>query len=178
MSLLIPALPVFSSETEETEPVTADLFCVPYPITTTSLSDFSSGLRAKILFFSERFNIPQEVSATKSTINVSLKPDNRALDEVVVIGYGVQRKSAITGSVSEHKEANKNYSFAPTYSYDSENNEEYSSFAENRFKDAKSDPLSTFSLDVDVASYSNVRRMINSFQNFFSIIVYYIQKMS
>ena len=47
------------------------------------------------------------------------------------------------------------------YSYDSENNEEYSSFAENRFKDAKYDPLSTFSLDVDVASYSNVRRMIN-----------------
>lgn len=47
------------------------------------------------------------------------------------------------------------------YSYDSEKNEEYSSFAENRFKDAKSDPLSTFSLDVDVASYSNVRRMIN-----------------
>ena len=47
------------------------------------------------------------------------------------------------------------------YSFDSETNEEYSSFAENRFKDAKYDPLSTFSLDVDVASYSNVRRMIN-----------------
>ena len=48
-----------------------------------------------------------------------------------------------------------------TYTYDTENNESYSSFAENRFKDATSDPLSTFSLDVDVASYSNVRRMIN-----------------
>ena len=47
------------------------------------------------------------------------------------------------------------------YSYDSENNEEYGSFAENRFKEAKSEPLSTFSLDVDAASYSNVRRMIN-----------------
>ena len=53
------------------------------------------------------------------------------------------------------------YLYAPAYSYDSEDNEEYSSFAENRFKDAKADPLSTFSLDVDVASYSNVRRMIN-----------------
>jgi len=51
-----------------------------------------------------------------------------------------------------------------SYSYDSEQNEEYSSFAENRFKDAKHDPLSTFSLDVDVASYSNVRRMINQGQ--------------
>ena len=48
-----------------------------------------------------------------------------------------------------------------SYSYDSEQNEEYSSFEDNRFKDAKHEPLSTFSLDVDVASYSNVRRMIN-----------------
>jgi len=50
------------------------------------------------------------------------------------------------------------------HSYNSEDNEEYSSFAENRFKEAKSEPLSTFSLDVDVASYSNVRRMINQGQ--------------
>jgi Ca-activated chloride channel family protein len=47
------------------------------------------------------------------------------------------------------------------YSYDDENNETYSMFSENRFKDAQSEPVSTFSLDVDVASYSNVRRMIN-----------------
>ena len=37
-------------------------------------------------------------------------------------------------------------------------------FSENRFKDARAEPLSTFSLDVDVASYSNVRRMINQGQ--------------
>ena len=120
--------------------------------------------KGKKLVFSYIGYIPQEVSASKSTMNVSLKPDNRALNEVVVIGYGVQRKSAITGSVSKLMDANKNYSFAPAYSYDSEDNEEYSSFTENRFKDAKSDPLSTFSLDVDVASYSNVRRMINQGQ--------------
>lgn len=44
------------------------------------------------------------------------------------------------------------------------NTEEYSSFKENRFKSAKDEPLSTFSLDVDAASYSNVRRMINNGQ--------------
>jgi Ca-activated chloride channel family protein len=49
----------------------------------------------------------------------------------------------------------------PAYSYDSEDNEEYRSFVENRFQDAKTEPLSTFSLDVDVAYYGNVRRMIN-----------------
>lgn len=42
-----------------------------------------------------------------------------------------------------------------------ENTEEYGSFAENRFKSVASEPLSTFSIDVDAASYSNMRRFIN-----------------
>jgi Ca-activated chloride channel family protein len=40
------------------------------------------------------------------------------------------------------------------------NTESYDSIAENPFKLAKDDPLSTFSIDVDTASYSNVRRML------------------
>lgn len=38
--------------------------------------------------------------------------------------------------------------------------EEYSTLTENVFKDVSTSPLSTFSADVDTASYSNVRRMI------------------
>jgi Ca-activated chloride channel homolog len=41
------------------------------------------------------------------------------------------------------------------------NTEEYSRIYENAFKDPKHDPLSTFSIDVDNASYSNVRRFID-----------------
>lgn len=41
------------------------------------------------------------------------------------------------------------------------NNEEYSQFAENKFRLATEEPLSTFSVDVDAASYSNLRRYIN-----------------
>ncbi|MFY0684925.1 MAG: von Willebrand factor type A domain-containing protein [Balneola sp.] len=41
-----------------------------------------------------------------------------------------------------------------------QNSEEYASISENTFKWAKKTPLSTFSIDVDGASYSNVRRMI------------------
>lgn len=41
------------------------------------------------------------------------------------------------------------------------NTEEYDIIRENEFKDAKENPLSTFSIDVDTASYSNVRRYIN-----------------
>lgn len=40
-----------------------------------------------------------------STQNVSVKlvPDSKALDEVVVVGYGAQRKSSITGAISSIK---------------------------------------------------------------------------
>ncbi len=45
------------------------------------------------------------------------------------------------------------------------NTEEYDVINENIFLDPFNNPLSTFSIDVDAASYSNVRRMINSGQN-------------
>ncbi len=44
------------------------------------------------------------------------------------------------------------------------NTEEYDNIKENEFKDAKENPLSTLSIDVDNASYSNVRRFLNSNQ--------------
>lgn len=40
------------------------------------------------------------------------------------------------------------------------NTEEYSSIVENQYMSVKNSPLSTFSVDVDTASYANVRRMI------------------
>lgn len=44
--------------------------------------------------------IPQRVStAGKTDIRVTLQEDNKALDEVVVVGYGVQRKSDVTGAL-------------------------------------------------------------------------------
>jgi len=57
-----------------------------------------------------------------------------------------------------------NNSYLPQGSIPVENNEEYGKFAENRFLSANEQPLSTFSLDVDAASYSNMRRMVNQGQ--------------
>ncbi|NER13870.1 DUF3520 domain-containing protein [Leptobacterium flavescens] len=45
--------------------------------------------------------------------------------------------------------------------YRVENDESYASISENQFEHVASSPLSTFSIDVDKASYSNIRRMIN-----------------
>ena len=43
-------------------------------------------------------------------------------------------------------------------------NESYKEIVENQFQTTQSSPLSTFSIDVDKASYSNIRRMINNGQ--------------
>ena len=44
----------------------------------------------------------QEVAA-KNGMTIRLKPDTKVLDEVVVVGYGVQKKSSVTGAISQVK---------------------------------------------------------------------------
>lgn len=53
-----------------------------------------------ILTFSYIGYKPKEVKATGSTLNVVLEESAEHLDEMVVIGYGQQRKVTMTGSVS------------------------------------------------------------------------------
>jgi len=94
-------------------------------------------------------------------INVSLTEDTTELSEIVVTGYATQRKRDMKSApptvmaeqiagiqVQEHEEPGLN-------------TEEYDAIRENIFHDAMRNPLSTFSIDVDAASYSNVRRFIN-----------------
>lgn len=45
-----------------------------------------------------------------------------------------------------------------------DNTESYAEVAENPFESPKTAPLSTFSIDVDNASYTNIRRFINNGQ--------------
>lgn len=48
--------------------------------------------------------ISQEiVVGNRTTLDLSLKADTKALDEVVVVGYGTQKKSTLTGSVASIK---------------------------------------------------------------------------
>ena len=42
-------------------------------------------------------------AAINGTINVNMEPDNEMLEETVVVGYGVQKKSSLTGSVTQVK---------------------------------------------------------------------------
>lgn len=59
-------------------------------------------LGATLVFSYVGYATKEVVVGNQKTINLSLDPDNQ-LDEIVVIGYGTQRKSDLTGSVSTIK---------------------------------------------------------------------------
>lgn len=122
-------------------------------------------------------------------INVFLENQNDALQEVVVAGYSHDSESkrisrpkhaisekamvSVRGNTSispqaiskqniivkeKRKDAYKNL---PPVNV---NDEDYGMFVENQFENTKNSPLSTFSIDVDNASYTNIRRFINNGQ--------------
>lgn len=74
---------------------------------------------------------------------------DKALSEVVVTGYMANRQV----------KGNYNYSYTPSAPA---NTEDYSPINENIFHSATDQPLSTFSIDVDRAAYSNMRRFLNN----------------
>ncbi|MEI6752425.1 MAG: von Willebrand factor type A domain-containing protein [Paludibacter sp.] len=119
----------------------------------------------------------KSVMVVKSeTLDVAMKEDTKSLEEIVVVGYGTRKMTSMTGAVTSVRGVSNGKMAAPAiYDYKcqssisivqsvNQNSEEYGSFRENRFNTAREQPLSTFSLDVDAASYGNMRRMINQGQ--------------
>ena len=98
----------------------------------------------------------EEKRVVKSAkLDVKMKTDDVALEECVVVGYGTMKTKAMSGAY---------VAVCPTAMYDMDtrmNTEEYDRIQENGFKSVADTPLSTFSIDVDPASYSNMRRFIN-----------------
>lgn len=107
----------------------------------------------------------EEKIGTGNTLNVALSLDVVQLSEVVMTGNGKER---IRGKKADYAAPSNSYHnmHIPYQDYvqQEENTEEYEGVTENIFKDVFKDPLSTFSIDVDEASYSNVRRFINNGQ--------------
>lgn len=55
------------------------------------------------IIFSYIGYVTQEKQAVAGVMNIVLKEDSETLDEVVVVGYGVQKKSSVTGAISQVK---------------------------------------------------------------------------
>jgi Ca-activated chloride channel homolog len=118
-------------------------------------------------------------------INIELNTSVQILNEVVVNGYKTEKRKDVTGSlgyvngaVIRSKNTNDVYRkvrrkdpgtadekyFQKNYDSTAFNTEEYESIVENRFLAATENPLSTFSIDVDGGSYSNMRRYLQQGQ--------------
>ena len=106
----------------------------------------------------------QKFEVTDSSfINIVLKEDAPEISEVNIISsYGTKKNIQIRGlnSLSHRKQSQ-----ISKEKYNRPNNHEsYANIDENGFKSSTNNPLSTFSIDVDRASYSNIRRFINNGQ--------------
>ena len=119
----------------------------------------------KVLVFSSIGckNVEEKING-RLVINVIMEEDGLALQEVVTIGYGSRRP---VSQKAERDNASPSVAYDRTVvsykRYNREfNTEGYSPVNENGYRDVRSNPLSTFSIDVDNASYSNIRRFINN----------------
>lgn len=117
-----------------------------------------------VLVFSFVALVTQEVPIGSSNIlDVVMHMDVAQLNEIIVTSHGLQGKVAglrIRGYSSLKREAKSDHSGNSYFNQPIYNTEEYKGFNENIFLDALKTPLSTFSIDVDAASYSNVRRFL------------------
>ena len=111
------------------------------------------------------------------TLNLALQADTKQLNEVVVRGLngriaGVQIRGAAAAKRSKVVYSGAEYMMADMAAplatmparEEAGAGDTYAHVQENAFFTVKNAPLSTFSLDVDNASYTNVRRFLNEGQ--------------
>ncbi|MCX6254024.1 MAG: von Willebrand factor type A domain-containing protein [Bacteroidia bacterium] len=120
--------------------------------------------QAKFLVFTLfGYTTVEEKIGDRTVINVKMKQEVMALQETEVVGYGAKKDrasksyamSAPAGVACDSRQSFQRYN-------NNFNTEGYAAVNENGYKSVKNNPLSTFSIDVDNASYSNIRRFINN----------------
>ncbi|MBZ5857022.1 vWA domain-containing protein [Flavihumibacter profundi] len=122
------------------------------------------------------------ISQPGKELEIFLQPGGQELEEIVVTGYGIKKEAEPLGAVTgvnqslQGKAAGVQVRLRGSRAlpgnspviYGSAdqgfNTEEYSAVHENNFLSVTGNPVSTFSIDVDAASYSNVRRFLQQGQ--------------
>jgi len=123
---------------------------------------------AKILFSHPGYVDQEIVTGKGNQINVTLVPLKKGTkDEITDIPSETRKGKTLTG-IPEREYMISQPANLSGIAQDQQmiewNTEDYSSINENVFHDPTRNPLSTFSIDVDAASYSNVRRFLNGSQ--------------
>ncbi|MBC7935006.1 MAG: von Willebrand factor type A domain-containing protein [Rhizobacter sp.] len=130
-----------------------------------------SNEKAILVFSYVGYQVQEKKVNGKAQVNAVMKTADAPMEEVVVAGYD-KSKSPVKRSYYNNVFAGKasGVMIAPSSGYyyekDDEgfNTEGYDNITENIFLSATDNPLSTFSIDVDAASYSNVRRRLKTGQ--------------
>ncbi len=114
------------------------------------------GYKTKILK-----SVALDAAQTKN-ISIAMIKAVQEVSEITPPNKSEKKQSVVMDAVSEEYE----YSSAPqsilSITAEEFNTEQYDYLPENEFKDALREPLSTFSIDVDRASYANMRRHLMS----------------
>jgi Ca-activated chloride channel family protein len=121
----------------------------------------------RILVFSFPGYVTTEKNfSDKSVLNVTMHFMIVAKDDLSTGDYNIKKERAtqaspmMAGAAYESKSyVNQNFIQRNNFNF---NTEGYAAINENGYKNVRNNPLSTFSIDVDNASYSNIRRFINS----------------
>ena len=97
----------------------------------------------------------------RNVINITMKTEIFPAEEIVMTSRD-SKKELYTGSAPvvmgvAHRTKGFYTRYNPNF-----NTEGYAPVNENGYKNTRNNPLSTFSIDVDNASYSNIRRFINN----------------
>jgi Ca-activated chloride channel family protein len=131
-------------------------------------------VRARLIGHTLTQPITVRVTANATAVaDLTLAPSAAALEAIVVTGYGAKAANGVLvrGATAATSRADALYvvdgiarvsdsAEAWRFPHQPGNREQYDEIVENQFIAVAADPLSTFSIDVDRASYSNMRRFI------------------
>ena len=123
-----------------------------------------------LIFSSVGYISNQENISGRSVINVSLKTVKLVTQEILIDRTADAKKIYPMEAYNRGIASGKIMAAPSTGMYNFDGDEEefsregYDNINENIFFKVKDNPLSTFSIDVDAASYSNVRRFLNQGQ--------------
>jgi Ca-activated chloride channel family protein len=128
-----------------------------------------SSSKSTLVFSSIGYDTKELVISGQSNVVITLYRSKAMMEEVVILSSTKAKKqevnvvaNGLAGKVpgvrvqTSIQYSPRNHGMQPDY-----NTEDYDHITENRFLKATDNPLSTFSIDVDGASYSNVRRYLN-----------------
>lgn len=138
---------------------------VASPILALTLSALSlMSVLTACTFDGQQSDAVEKEEKPRKSLNITASEVNKPLttDPLVIMTDGAQYKvpaqELMQGQslVMTKQRGQQNLTFTPSYTQ-----ETYGHVAQNGLKSVATEPVSTFSIDVDTGSYSNVRRMLN-----------------